>query len=545
MVGVVVVGIVYLGARDQDLSTLRLESSRASYAAIAAANMAMQEIASNVDQDADGTIGSVASGTVASGYAVNSAKCAASVSVSGSTYTVTAMGLSNRAQHAYELVATRTSAATYPGLYLQCFELGSAPGNCDSIDWTATPGWTGVVPNVDMPHLYSNSPYWTGGPGSTFAMRFQGTVTIPTAGTWTFYTYSDDGTKLYINGALVVSNDGDHSPQTRSGTIALAAGTATFDLKYYENGGEVVNEVSWSGPGVASQTIIPTSAFNCTPTTAVAPVVGTTSVTLSGGGSGLVFDGFNSNSGVYGGANVLTTGIVTQTNATAMSSISVTNATLYGSAVCGVGGNPAVAITTGAGGSIPGSKTAAASGAALTMMGVPAGMPASMGDVTFSGTTTINSNYHLGNMSVTGGTITISGNVIGQIDGNVSMSSNAALNVPAGSTLTLYVGGTFTMSNTSTLNVSAGDPRSVKIYMTGAAKAMTLNGSAKCCAITLNPDGGLSVVGGSTPAPEYSGVFQGKTINLQSNAKFHADVSAGGSAGSTAGTILTQWKQIQ
>ncbi len=545
MVGLVVVGVVYLGAREQELARFRVESAQAVYAANAAANMSMQEIADNTDYDGGGTVGSVAGGVVASGPTVNTAHCAAAVSLSGQTYTITATGSTTRASHVYQLVATRTNGATTAGVDTQCFDLGGvAPGSVGNVNWAATPGWVGVMRNVALPHLSGDNPYWRGGPNNKFAMRCQSTITIPTAGTWTFYVYSDDGSKLYINNTQVVNNDGDHSPSTASGTIVLAAGTATFDLKFFENGGETALVAYWSGPGVASQTIIPSSAFACAPTITIPPLVGVTSVTLNGNGS-MVFDGFDARNGVYGGANVLTTGIVTQTNGTAASSISVTNATLNGNAVCGVGGTAGTAITTGAGGSITGSKTAATSGVAVMTTDIPPGMPASAGDQTFSGTMTINANYRVNNMSVTGGTITISGNVIGEVDGNFAMSSNASIQVLPGSSLTLYVGGTFTMANTSTLNTSAGDPRATIIYMIGAAKAMTLNDSSQVCAYTYNNAGGLSIVGGTTPAPEYFGVFHGTTVNLQSNAKFHADVSVGATTGTTGGTSLTQWTRVQ
>ncbi|MCK4960741.1 MAG: hypothetical protein KAT00_15115, partial [Planctomycetes bacterium] len=50
-----------------------------------------------------------------------------------------------------------------------------------------------------------------------YGLRFSGYISIDTAGVYTFYTSSDDGSKLYINGALVVNNDGRHGTQERSG----------------------------------------------------------------------------------------------------------------------------------------------------------------------------------------------------------------------------------------------------------------------------------------------------------------------------------------
>ena len=541
----IVIGISIAGARDLDLTTTRMENARSLYAAESAANIAMLEICTGSDQDGDGTVGSVASGSLSPGLTVNNAQCDATVSVSGSTYTVTATGNCLRATHAVQFTATTSSGATIPGLYTQLYNLnGVGPGSVGNIPWSSTPGWVGVLPYVNVPQL-TDTPEWIGGPKDQFAMRFTGTLNVPTAGTWTFGLYSDDGSQLYINGQLVVNDDNDHSPTNASGSITLPAGAASFDLKYYENAVYSVVTASWQSPSGSSLSIIPWSSFSCSPTSTLPTVVGVNSVTLNGNGS-LVYDGFDARSGVYGGSNIRTSGFSTQTNATAASSLLVQNAVLHGNAICGVGGTPSTAIVTQSGGSISGTKSAATSGIGVSLITVPAGMPSSYGDVTYSGTFTVNSNIHLGNASFTGGVCTISGNVIVEVDGNMSMSSTASIVVPSGSSLTMYVGGTFTMSNTSQLNVSSGDPRNVHIYLTGSSTAMTLNDSAQLCAYTFNWGGGLTINGGAIPAPAYSGIFHGSSVSLQSNARFHSDVSFGATtSGGTASTSLTQWTQIK
>ena len=41
-----------------------------------------------------------------------------------------------------------------------------------------------------------------------FAYDFRTLVKIPERGVYRFYTFSDDGSKLYIDGKLIVDNDG-------------------------------------------------------------------------------------------------------------------------------------------------------------------------------------------------------------------------------------------------------------------------------------------------------------------------------------------------
>lgn len=59
VVQLAVVGAVLGGARDQDLSVLRVEGARAFYAAEAGANMAVREWITQIDADGDGGIGTI------------------------------------------------------------------------------------------------------------------------------------------------------------------------------------------------------------------------------------------------------------------------------------------------------------------------------------------------------------------------------------------------------------------------------------------------------------------------------------------------------
>ncbi|HEY0109723.1 MAG TPA: PA14 domain-containing protein, partial [Fibrella sp.] len=93
-----------------------------------------------------------------------------------------------------------------------------------------------------------------------FGLRFRGYVNVPADGVYTFYTNSDDGSKLFIGTTEVVNNDGSHGTQERSGTIGLKAGRHAITIPYYEGGGGQALSVSYSGPGIAKQ-IIPASAF--------------------------------------------------------------------------------------------------------------------------------------------------------------------------------------------------------------------------------------------------------------------------------------------
>src|SRR5262249_32597908 len=61
---------------------------------------------------------------------------------------------------------------------------------------------------------------------NNYAIRYTGLLSIGTGGTYTFFSSSDDGSALYIDGTKVVSNDGFHGAPgfTPFGTIALDPG---------------------------------------------------------------------------------------------------------------------------------------------------------------------------------------------------------------------------------------------------------------------------------------------------------------------------------
>ena len=89
--------------------------------------------------------------------------------------------------------------------------------------------------------------------GDEYAIRYETTLTITTAGTYTFQTRSDDGSQLFLDGTMIVDNDGLQSPTTvTSAGQVLSAGTYSLVATYFENGGGNVMEVNMSGPDTGS-----------------------------------------------------------------------------------------------------------------------------------------------------------------------------------------------------------------------------------------------------------------------------------------------------
>lgn len=94
-----------------------------------------------------------------------------------------------------------------------------------------------------------------------FALRFRGTLTVPKEGEYKFWTRSDDGSRLFIDGKKVVENGGIHPAQDRDGKMKLAAGDHTIEVVYFDGGGQTEFKVSWQPPG-GKREEIPASALS-------------------------------------------------------------------------------------------------------------------------------------------------------------------------------------------------------------------------------------------------------------------------------------------
>ncbi len=135
---------------------------------------------------------------------------------------------------------------------------------------TLTPVTYGILPNFSIsPALKQDS----------FAFKFFANINIKTAGTYTFYTTSDDGSNLYLNtfdaAGLVVNNDLVHGTIEKSGTITLTAGRHPIWVTYFEKTGGNTLQVRYNGPGIA-KALIADSVFinkNTTVTTPALPAV--------------------------------------------------------------------------------------------------------------------------------------------------------------------------------------------------------------------------------------------------------------------------------
>ena len=144
---------------------------------------------------------------------------------------------------------------------------------------TLTPFHTWTVANIDVPHI----PYERGFPElgtevlEHFAIRLRGQLKVETTGDYTFKIQSDDGAQVYINGELVVDNDGWNSFTVKYGSVMLEAGYHDVEIRYFQGPAHQIGlQWSWQPPGGVEAIVPPEVLYPPgTGTVAMKPMVET------------------------------------------------------------------------------------------------------------------------------------------------------------------------------------------------------------------------------------------------------------------------------
>lgn len=89
-----------------------------------------------------------------------------------------------------------------------------------------------------------------------FSIQWQGQVQPLYSELYTFYTWSGDGIRLWVDGQLVVDDWSNHAARERSGDIWLQAGQRyDMEVHYYENTGNAAVAISWESASQVKEII--------------------------------------------------------------------------------------------------------------------------------------------------------------------------------------------------------------------------------------------------------------------------------------------------
>ena len=174
----------------------------------------------------------------------------------GTTYEFVSWSDGGAASHN---ISTPSAATTYTATY-RVATPGTGTGlsatyynNTDLTGVTVTR----VDPTVDF-NWGSGSPAPAIG-ANTFSARWTGQVEAQFSGVYTFYTQSDDGARLWINGQQIINNWADRAPTESSGTIQLEAGQR-YDIRmeFHEKNGSATARLLWSSASIP-KSVVPSS----------------------------------------------------------------------------------------------------------------------------------------------------------------------------------------------------------------------------------------------------------------------------------------------
>ncbi len=93
-------------------------------------------------------------------------------------------------------------------------------------------------------------------------VRWNGVLRVPRDGSYTLWTNSDDGSRVFLDGKLLFDNGGVHASIEKSGALALKAGDHVLKVEYFQNDGGASCHFGWQGPQIDKQIVPPEALFH-------------------------------------------------------------------------------------------------------------------------------------------------------------------------------------------------------------------------------------------------------------------------------------------
>lgn len=124
------------------------------------------------------------------------------------------------------------------------------------------PIYTFATANIDVPRRNFTQGFPTPDRQEVlenFAILFRAKLAINKPGVYEFMLNSDDGSKLYINGKLVVDNDGVHATISKRSHIRLNAGFHPIEIHYFQGPRHAIALQLFYKPPNGSRRIVPPS----------------------------------------------------------------------------------------------------------------------------------------------------------------------------------------------------------------------------------------------------------------------------------------------
>lgn len=199
------------------------------------------------------------------GYAAQDQFTATNITFTGLVDLVPSLVCTTNSVQLVLAAPTNGVSRAHQGLLFEYWELPINPGETPAISapLSALPDFANglVITHPVLGKLVNDFDLSARLRDTNFFARFTGYLDVPTNGAYTFYLNSRHGSRLWIDGALVVNNDGAHAVREVSATTNLTAGLHRIQAGYFHNTGTLTFQVKWAGPGWVKQAIPESALF--------------------------------------------------------------------------------------------------------------------------------------------------------------------------------------------------------------------------------------------------------------------------------------------
>ncbi|MEE1750999.1 lectin [Streptomyces sp. SP18CS02] len=143
-----------------------------------------------------------------------------------------------------------------PGVTLRVFDVQVPLSEICTLKAGQTPNIDKLMPVIDW------SSAGDFGLESNFVTHVIGNLNAPDTGSYTFRLTSDDGSRLSIDGQVVISHDGLHGAEPKDATVELTAGYHALRIEHFERDGGQQLTLAWKPPAASGFTVVPDSALS-------------------------------------------------------------------------------------------------------------------------------------------------------------------------------------------------------------------------------------------------------------------------------------------
>jgi cytochrome c len=152
------------------------------------------------------------------------------------------------------------AAPREPGLSVRFYFVGEPMETLLPLVGAQTPNVSEILPVLD---LESGKDDTAEGMQYTFLTVVDGFLVVTEPGRYGLRLVSDDGSKLWLDGAVAIDHDGLHSAKAKDAEIDLAVGEHPLLVRHFQTYGGWRLALQWKPPGTQEYVTIPTSALRC------------------------------------------------------------------------------------------------------------------------------------------------------------------------------------------------------------------------------------------------------------------------------------------